>query len=254
MITNSSFHYSKANPPGDGMRIQKAGGVLIQQAYGGGYSYGEHAGGTFLYIDTAVSVTVLSSGSERSERSIYTSPQGSITSMMLNVMGSVFGDPVDLNGRLNYVSTGNFYLARTLDAEPGVNITSVNDRYCYDSQVLPGRCTDKAGKLVTNPGITGGRRMFETGSVGEDTGPNKIEGRPNYFGYNVQIGDGLLQFDPNITFRDINAWAAGTGTRPKAQDGALVYCKDCGKNNSGTCTSGGQGAFAKRINGQWRCD
>ena len=96
--------------------------------------------------------------------------------------------------------------------------------------------------------------MFETGSVGEDTGANRIQGRPNFFGYNVQIGDGLLQFDPQITFRDITAWASGAGTRPRVQDGALVYCRDCGTNNNGTCTQGGQGAFAKRINGQWRCD
>ena len=99
--------------------------------------------------------------------------------------------------------------------------------------------------------------MHETGRVGEGTGPNRIEGRPNYFGYDVRIGDGLLQFDPNITFRDITAWAAGSGARPKAEDGAIVYCKDCRRESSGTCgqgTAGRDGSFAKRINGQWRCD
>ena len=254
MITNTYIAHPTSNPPGIGIRLQKAGMVQIEQTVGGGYDYDKNIGDTFLYIDTAVSVTVISSGSERSRRSIFTDPVSSVSSMMVNVMGSVFGDPVDLNGRFNYVSTGNFYLARTVNAAPSVTITSVNDRYCYDSQVLPGRCTDRAGRPVANPGIVGGRRMFETGSVGEDTGPNRIEGRPNFFGYNVQIGDGLLQMDPNITFRDINAWAAGAGTRPKAQDGALVYCKDCTKSGNGTCTAGGQGAFAKRINGQWRCD
>jgi hypothetical protein len=256
-ITNTFLGYSTYNPPGDGIRIQKAGGVLIDQVFGGGYNYGQDTGGTFINIDTAVSVTVVSSSSERSQRSIYTNPAGSITSMMLTVVGSVFGDKMDLNGRLNFTSTGNFYLARTLDAEPSVNITSVGDRYCYDSQVLPGRCTDEAGRTTANPGITGGRRMFETGSVGEDTGANRIQGRPNFFGYNVQIGDGLLQFDPQITFRDITAWAAGAGTRPRAQVGALVYCRDCARGGNGTCTqgtAGRDGAFAKRINGQWRCD
>ena len=99
--------------------------------------------------------------------------------------------------------------------------------------------------------------MFETGRLGEDTGPNRIEGRPNYFGYNVRIGDGLMQFDPNITFRDITAWAAGTGTRPKVEDGAFLYCKDCRRDNSGICsqgTPGRDGSFAKRVNSQWRCD
>jgi hypothetical protein len=99
--------------------------------------------------------------------------------------------------------------------------------------------------------------MFETGRFGEDTGANRLEGRPNYFGYNVQIGNGLLQFDPNVTFRDITAWAAGADARPRAEDGAIAYCKDCRRDNSGNCTQGSagrDGAFAKRINGQWRCD
>jgi hypothetical protein len=35
----------------------------------------------------------------------------------------------------------------------------------------------------------------------------------------------------------------------------LVYCKDCRRGN--VCSqgqAGSDGAFAKRINGQWRCD
>jgi len=256
-ITNSFFGYIASNAPGDGIRLKKAGGVLIDQTYAGGYNYGQQIGGTFLYIDTATSVTIISSESERGQRSIYTNPQGSIGSMMINVIGSVFADKIDLNGRLNYVSSGNFYGAKTIEAEPGVTLTSVGDRYCYDSMVLKGRCTDESGKNIANPGISGGRRMFETGRIGEDTGPDRIEGRPNYFGYNVRIGDGLMQFDPNITFKDIEAWATGAGTRPRAEDGALLYCKDCRKSMSGICaqgTAGSDGAFAKRINGQWRCD
>ena len=114
-------------------------------------------------------------------------------------------------------------------------MTSVGDHYCYDSSILPGRCIDDSGRTIRDPGMTSGRRMFETGRVGEDTGPNRIDGRPNFFGYNVRIGDGLLQFDPNITFKDIEAWAAGGGTRPKAEDGAFLYCKDCRKSGSGDC-------------------
>lgn len=256
-ITNSFFGYVASNPPGDGIRLKKAGAVLIEQVHAGGYNYGAQIGGTFLYIDTAPSVTVVSSASERGQRTIYTNPAGSISSSMLTVIGSVFGDKIDLNGRLNFISTGNLYAARTIDAEPSVSITSVGDRYCYDSTILPGKCADESGRVVPNPGITGGRKMFETGRIGEDTGPNRIDGKPNFFGYNVQIGDGLMQFDPNITFKDIQAWAAGSGTRPKVEDGAFLYCKDCRKSNSGICTqgtAGSDGSFAKRINGQWRCD
>ncbi|MFN0278563.1 MAG: hypothetical protein ACKVRN_08175 [Pyrinomonadaceae bacterium] len=256
-ISNSFFAYVASNAPGDGIRLQKAGAVLIEQVHAGGYNYGPQIGGTFLNIDSAGSVTIVSSTAERSQRAIYTNPAGAITSSMLTVIGSVLGDTIDLNGRLNFISTGSYYSARTIDAEPTVAITSLGDRYCYDSLVLPGRCTDANGRTVQNPGIAGGRKMFETGSVGEDTGPNRIDGRPNFFGYNVRIGDGLLQFDPNITFKDIQAWAAGAGTRPKAEDGAFLYCKDCRKNNAGICsqgTPGTDGSFAKRLNGQWRCD
>lgn len=256
-ISNSFLSYTAQNGPGDGINIQKAGIVLIEQTFGGGYDYGSNIGGTFINMVTGVSLTIISSGSERGKNSIVTSPIGSITSMMMTVIGSVFGDKVDLNGRFNYFSSGNLYGPKTLDAEPAVTITSIGDRYCYDSQVLPGRCVDEAGRTVNNPGIVGGRRMFETGNVGEDTGPNRVEGRPNFFGYNVQIGDGLLQFDPNITYKDITAWAAGAGVRPRAQDGAFLYCKDCRRGSTGVCTqgsAGSDGAFAKRVNGQWRCD
>ena len=101
---------------------------------------------------------------------------------MLTVIGCVFGDKIDLNGRLNFISSGNGYGARTIDAEPGVTITSVGDRYCYDSTVLPGRCTDDGGRTVFDPGITGGRKMFETGRIGEDTGPNRIDHCPGHAG------------------------------------------------------------------------
>jgi len=257
MISNSYFAYAAANAPGDGIRIQKAGNVQISSCFGGGYNYGADIGGTFINLGVSVSLTVISSASERSQRSIYVDAASTTTSSMLTVIGSVFGDKIDLNGRLNYISNGNFYGAKTIDAEPAVTITSVGDRYCYDSQVLKGRCVDEAGRAVQRPGITGGRKMFETGQIGEDTGPDRLEARPNFFGYNVRIGDGLMQYDPNITFRDITAWAAGSGTRPRVEDGAFLYCKDCRKNASGICsqgTAGTDGAFAKRVNGQWRCD
>lgn len=258
MISNSYFGYSiAANAPGDGIHLQKAGNVQITSCFAGGYDYGANIGGTFLKLGAAVTVALVNCATERSQKSISTDPAASATSAMLTAMSNVFGDKVELRGRQNYISIGNAYGARTIDADPAINITSIGDRYCYDSQVLPGRCVDAAGRTVHNPGITGGRKMFETGSVGEDTGPNRIEGRPNFFGYNVRIGDGLMQFDPNITFRDITAWASGAGVRPPVEDGAFLYCKDCRRGNSGICqqgTAGTDGSFAKRVNGQWRCD
>jgi len=257
-ITNTFFQYSSQNAPGDGIRVQKAGSLLLEQTFGGGIDYGSGIGGTFLNIDTVGTVTIVSSGSERSKQSIYTNPAGAVSSMMMTVVGSVFGDKVDLNGRMNYISTGNMYGPRTVEADPGVNITSTGDRFCYDPLALANRCVDEAGRPVNNPGFTGGRVMFQSGRVGEGSGTNRIESRPNFFGYNVELGNGLMQYDPNVTFRDITSWATGTPPdRPPVRDGALVYCKDCRKSSNGLCsqgTAGTDGAFAKRINGQWRCD
>lgn len=254
-IRNTVFSYAAYLAPGDGIHLQKTGTMLIEQSFGGGYDNASGIGGTFLYIDNVGSLTVVNSAAERGKRSIYTNPAGSITSMMVSVVGSTFGNPVELHGRMNYMSSGSFYGATTIKADPTVTITSTGDRFCYDPLALAGRCTDESGRNVRKPGLGSTKPMFQTGSLPEGRGNDAIDGRPNFFGYNVEIGNGLLQFDPNITFNDITKWASGSEGRPAVQDGALVYCKDCRRGS--VCSQGqaGQdGAFAKRINGRWMCD
>ncbi|MEP6850775.1 MAG: hypothetical protein ABI999_18095, partial [Acidobacteriota bacterium] len=257
-ITNSMFGYVASRPPGDGIHIARAGTVLVEQSWGGGYNRAESIGGTFIWVGTIASLTVINSGSENGQRSIFMHPYGGVSSLNMSVIGSIFGDRIELGGRMNYISTGSFYGARTIQADPNVTITSTGDRFCLDPNVLPGRCTDEAGKTVSNPGIASRARiMFQTGQVGDGAGADHIDSRPNFFGYNVEIGDGLLQMDPNITFGDLTKWELPASNRPKLKDGALVYCKDCKKNPTGICTQGQAGidaAFAKRINSQWRCD
>lgn len=255
LISKSLFSYLAKNAPGDGIRIKNGGAIMIQQTFGGGYDYGEYIGGTFIYVDTVGQLSILSSATERGKRSLYTNPRGAIGSMMVTVMGGGFGDPVELNGNLNYTSTGMSYGPNTIKAAPTVNITSMGDRFCYDPRILPGRCKDDAGQTILSPSYVGGRVMFQTGRLPEGTGPERIEGKPNIFGYDLEMRDGLIQHDPNITFADITKWAAGEGGRPKVRDGATAYCKDC--RRGGECTqgtAGRDGAFAKRINGRWMCD
>ena len=62
---------------GTGIRVVRAGTMLVEQSFGGGYNYGSDIGGTFLYIDTIGTLTVINSAAERGQRSIYTSPMGS---------------------------------------------------------------------------------------------------------------------------------------------------------------------------------
>ena len=258
-IANSQFNFIAANAPGYGIHLKRGAAILIENTFGGGYDYNTLIGGTFLYIDSIGTVTMIGTSSERSQRSIYTAPYGATSSQMLTVIGSVFGDKIELTGRMNYVSTGNHYFGKTISAGPEVVINSIGDRFCYDPQILPGRCIEDqdALKPVYAPGFDKGRVMFRSGRLPEGQGNVRINRQPNFFGYDVEIGDGLLQHDPNITFRDITALAAPVETGSRVKDGAVVYCKDCKKNNSGLCTqgqAGTDGAFAKRINNQWRCD
>ncbi|MGB7201695.1 MAG: hypothetical protein WBD16_05440 [Pyrinomonadaceae bacterium] len=254
-VNNTFFAYTSKNAPGDGIRLQKTGSMLLQQTWGGGYDRGANIGGTFLYIDYVGGVTIINSGAENGKRSIYTNPAGGVSSTTITVINSGFGDPVELRGRLNYVSSGTFYQPNTITADPTVTITSTGDRFCYDPYSLPGRCKDSSGRNVLRPNYSGGRIMFQTGAVADGKDADKIEGRPNLFGYNVEIRDGLMQYDPNVNFKLINDWASGADGRPPVKDGAFVYCNDCrGGNICSQGTARTDGAFAKRINGQWHCD
>lgn len=256
-ISNSFFAYVVAIAPGEGIHIERAGAVLIDTTFGGGYGYGDSIGGKFVSIGAVAAVTILNSESENGQHSIYTDPGWAHSAEMINVIGSLFGDKIELHGPLNYLSSGSFYLANTFSADPAVIVTSTGDRFCYSPRVLPGQCKDVAGKNASDPGFDKATVMFRTGHIGEGTGDNKLDARANFFGYGLEIGNGLMQLDPNVTFSDITKWATSTNEKPPVKDGAIVYCKDCKKNTTGICSQGQpgvDGAFAKRINGQWRCD
>lgn len=258
-IANSQYNIVAANAPGIGIHLKRGATILIENTFGGGYDYGRNIGGTFLYIDSINMVTMIGASAERSQRSIYIAPYGSTSSQTLNVIGSVFGDKIELTGRMNYISTGNLYAGKTISAGPQVVINSIGDKFCYDPLILPGQCNDgQTGQNPVNaPGFDKGKVMFRTGRPPEGQGKDRIDRQPNFFGYDVELGGALMQYDPNITFVDIVALAAPIETGSRVKDGAIVYCKDCKKSSSGICTqgqSGTDGAFAKRINYQWRCD
>lgn len=258
-IANSIFNMTAANAPGIGIRIKRAAAVLIQNTFGGGYNYEGLIGGTFLHIDSVGMITVINSSSERSRKSIEAVAYGGTSSQTLNVIGSVFNDPIELNGRMNFVSTGNLYFGYTMKLGPQVVVNSLGDKFCHDPTIFPGHCTDRVGggNTVNSPGFNDGVIMFRTGRLPEGQGKDRINRQPNFFGYDVELGKALMQYDPNITFRDITAMAAAVETGSRVKDGALLYCKDCKKAATGLCSqgqAGTDGAFAKRINGQWRCD
>lgn len=258
-VSSSFFSFMAAEAPGIGIHLKRGGAFLIENSFGGGYDYGTAIGGTFLYIDSYGTVTIINSSSERAQRSIFAAGYGAISSMMLTLVGNVFSDKIELGGRVNFASTGNTYAGYTMAPGPGVTINSIGDRFCQDPLISQGQCNDRpeTGNTVNSPGFGGGKIMFRSGRLPEGSGKERLNRQPNFFGYDVEIGSGLLQHDPNMTLRDINALAAPAETGSRVKDGAIVYCKDCKKAPTGLCTQGQagvDGAFAKRINNQWRCD
>ncbi len=258
-IANSQFNYLAGNAPGHGIHIVRGASILIENTFGGGYNYEALIGGTFLYIDSVGSATLVNASSERSQRSIYTAPATTASSQVLTIVGSTFNDPIELTGRMNFASFGNKYFGSTMKIAPQVIVNSVGDRFCHDPLTFPGHCTDRVGggNPVNRPGFNGGTVMFRSGHPPEGRGKDLIDREPNFFGYDVELGGGLMQFDPNIGFRDLAGLVTPTNGSSRVKDGALVYCKDCRKAPTGICTQGqpgSDGAFAKRINNQWRCD
>src|SRR5215204_5436128 len=152
IIANSQFNFIAANAPGHGIRVIRGTSLLIENTFGGGYDYGANVGGTFLYIDSVGTVTMIASSSERSQRSIYTAPSGGTTSQTINIIGSVFNDPIELNGKMNFTSTGSLYFGTSFKIAPQVIVNSVGDKFCYDPAVYAGHCRDKVdgGNIVNS--------------------------------------------------------------------------------------------------------
>jgi hypothetical protein len=153
----------------DGIYISQGGAVLVENTFGGGIDYAV-AGGDFIEILTIGSLSVLNSGSERATNSIHYGDLAGTgdLSTIIYVKASIFGDPILLKQRVNYVSSGNLYGGATVNASNSdVKIYSSGDRFCYDSVTSSGFTTQPCGPAGTsNIGFQGiGRVMFQTGQT-----------------------------------------------------------------------------------------
>jgi hypothetical protein len=115
----------------DGIYISQGGAVLVENTFGGGIDYA-NAGGDFIEILSISSLSVLNSSSERSTNSIHYGDLAGTgdLSTIIYVKASIFGDPILLKQRVNYVSSGNLYIGSTVNASnSGVKIYSNGDRF-----------------------------------------------------------------------------------------------------------------------------
>lgn len=232
----SSLFINPKKQPGqnaNSMHFERSAAVLIQDTFGGGFSFAR--GGTFLNLLAPSVVTILASQTENMTNSIVLNEadiQGAGDySYPITLVGSVFGDQINLNARINIVSTGGFYGPNTFKAGPLVRIYSHGDRFCYD------------GGTLGCQGAT--RTFFDKATVVFMTGqPNdygRLEGYPTFFGHDVQFGAPVQM--PSFLQNQLPAG------KP---NGSMVYCQNCRRNTT-PCQSGGTGAPVMMVGNQWSC-
>ena len=234
-IQSSLFINPKRTPTAkaDSMHFERAGGVLIQDTFGGGFQTAR--GGTFLNIlDTGIT-TIIGSQTESMTASIVyneTNIQGAGDySYPLTIINSIFGEPIIFNARRTLVSTGNLYGPKTFQADDRLRVYSTGDRFCYDGWIL-GCQTDAAIKKFDRATV-----IFMTGQPGEGS----IKGHPTYFGTDVQFGT-----PPQMPSFLQNALPTG---KP---NGSMIYCSNCRRNTT-PCQADGTGAPAMVVANQWSC-
>jgi hypothetical protein len=217
---------------GDSMYFRRAGSILIQHTFGGGFY--DAYGGTFLSILDSGITTVLNSQTEQMTNSIVfneiAEPNAGDYSYPLTVINSIFGAPIVFKARRTYVSVGNLYAADTFKADARLRVYSTGDRFCFDGATLA--CLGKSRNYFDGATI-----LFMTGATDE----TNLKGFPAVFGTDVQFNAPVQM--PSIKQ---NALPAG---KP---NGSMVYCADCRRSTT-PCQAGGTGAPAMVVGNQWSC-
>jgi hypothetical protein len=217
----------------DSMTFWHAGFVLIQDTFGGGFSNAK--GGIFINIIDSSNVTVIGSQTESMTYSfVYNEPHFPYHgdySYPITFVNNIFGDPIEFRGRRTFVSIGNLYGPRTFVADPSVRVYSIGDRFCYDGNIL---------------GCQGATQQngFDKATVimmAAQPDDGSVKGNPTFFGTDVKFGAPIQA----PSFKQENL--------PKDKpNGSLVYCENCQRSTT-PCRSGGSGAPAMMVAGQWSC-
>lgn len=222
----------QAGQNGDSMHFERAGFIMIQNTYGGGFP--QALGGTYLNILDSGPVTIIGSQTEAMTNSIVyngvNNPMAGDYSYPFAIINSIFGDPIIFNARRTLVSTGNMYGGDTFRADERLRVYSTGDRFCYDGHILA--CVGAAEKNFDKATI-----IFRTGQPADGS----VKGYPTFFGTDVEFGAPVKM--PSFMQ---NALPRGK------ENGSMVYCQNCRRSTS-PCQAGGSGAPAMVVNGQWSC-
>lgn len=173
----SKGNYSR----GDAMNIERATNFQLSSSFGGGVTNEENGrGGTFIKSIFVGGLTIINSSAERLDetlsygKDLSTGTVWGSYSNTLTIINSGFGSPMNIYGRVNFVSTGNGYAGKTVNTGLGVRIYSTGDRFCmdlnanYDPAAPCGR--DFSGNIfpLDDAGFQGlGTIVFQSGQPAE---------------------------------------------------------------------------------------
>ena len=222
----------RAGQNANSMHFERAGGILIQDTFGGGFP--NAPGGTFLNILDSGITTIIGSQTEAMTNSlVYNAvehPQAGDYSYPITMINSILGHPIIFKARRTFVSTGNLYGPDTFQADERLRVYSTGDRFCYDGHIL-----DCQG--VTKKNFDKATVVFMTGQPSE----GKVTGHPTFFGTDVQFGAPVQM--PSLLQNLLPTGRA---------NGSLVYCSNCRRSTT-PCQAGGSGAPAMVVGNQWSC-
>ena len=215
------------------MHFERAGNILIQDTFGGGFL--SAIGGTFLDILDSAAVTILNSQTEQMTASIVYNgaqvPNAGDYSYPMTLINNIFGHPIVFKSRRTFISTGNLYGPNTFQADEQLRVYSTGDRFCYDGYTLGCQAAASIGKFDRATVV------MMTGQLDEGS----VKGHPTFFGTDVQFGT-----PPQMPSFPQNALPAG---KP---NGSMIYCSNCRRDTT-PCQAGGTGAPTMMVGNQWSC-
>jgi hypothetical protein len=233
-ISGSLFLNPRRTPTqnANSMHFERSAMIFIQDTFGGGFP--DALGGTFLNILDGANVTVIGSQTEAVTNSfVYNeveNPYAGDYSYPITFVNNIFGNPIIFKARRTFVSTGSLYGGNAFRADERLRVYSTGDRFCYDGLIIG--CQGATKNNFDRASV-----MFMTGQPDE----RGVPGHPAYFGTDVQFGATVQM--PSFPFNQLPTGKA---------NGSMVYCSNC-RRNTVTCQSGGSGAPAMVVNGQWSC-
>ena len=215
---NSGWHISSINiaPPKDGIGFyfEKSTYTSISLVIGNGNTGGDGNASKLFWITSHANISIQNSTSENFNQDVYI--DSAANEGIIYLMNNYFQGGVTVNNA-QVVSIGNTFVSPGYPPVSAIAMGNANITSIGDKFCAFNTSCSNKWDIQGNA-----RKVFET----------------NPFG--------------TITVGKTSAYGLTSSSANSATNGSLIYCEDCQQTNS--CSSGGNGAMAVKIQGSWRCN